>query len=61
MCSGGCGGSRNTSSSYLVKGKTREERLKELAARHQANPISLNHNVKMIDENNAKAVNKKVR
>lgn len=45
----------------MVKGKTREERLKELAARHQANPISLNHNVKMIDENDAKAVNKKVR
>lgn len=56
MC---CGGSKNTSSNYLVKGKTREERLKELAARHQNSQLSQNHNVTIINENNAKSNIKK--
>lgn len=56
MC---CGGSKNTSSNYLVKGKTREERLAELAARHQASPISVNHKVSIINEDKSKTNNKK--
>lgn len=56
MC---CGGSKNTSSNYLVKGKTREERLKELAARHQNSQLSQNHNVTIINENKPKSNIKK--
>lgn len=42
MC---CGGTKNTSSNYLVKGKTREDRLKELQARQLNSPLSISHEV----------------
>lgn len=40
MC---CGGKSPTNNNYLRKGKTREERIKELQDRHNQSPMSLSH------------------
>ncbi len=57
MC---CGGGKSITNNYLVKGKTREERLKELQDRHNNSSLSIAHEVVIKkNENKLKKSSKK--